>query len=57
MCLSGSVQVKAKMFPHWRSRGIEKVSLRFRTEKWEVYEGMMKRRVEWLDIRMVRYNG
>lgn len=45
VCLYRSVQVKAKMFYDYGSIGIEKVSLRFRTEIWEVSEGMMKRRV------------
>ena len=44
--VSGSVQVKANMFCDWASRGIEKnASLRSRTEKWEVPEGIVERSV------------
>ena len=44
--VSGSVQVKAMIFCDWGSRGIEKkASLRSRTEKWEVFEGIVERRV------------
>jgi hypothetical protein len=41
---SGQV-VKAKLFCDWVSRGIGKVSLRSRTEKWELSEGIMEREV------------
>jgi hypothetical protein len=44
--VSGSVQVKANMFCDWASRRIEKnASLRSRTEKWEVPEGIVERSV------------
>lgn len=41
--VSGSVQVKAKMFCDWVSRGREKnSSLRFRSKKQEVSEGQVE---------------
>ena len=44
--VSGSVQVKAMIFCDWGFRGIEKkASLRSRTENWEVFEGIVERRV------------
>ena len=44
--VSGSVQVKTMIFCDWGSRGIEKkASLRSRTENWEVFEGIVERRV------------
>ena len=44
--LSGSVQVKAMICCDWGSRGIEKkASLRSRTEKCEVFEGVVESRI------------
>lgn len=41
--VSGSLQVKAKLFCDWASRGIEKnASLRSTTEKWEVPDGIVR---------------